>query len=190
MKGKLIVVSGPSGVGKGTVRAKLFEVTNNRFEYSISATTRDPREGEVNGVDYFFISTEEFGEKVKNDEFIEWAEFVGNKYGTLKSYVTERLEAGKDVILEIEVEGALQVKKKFDDALCIFIMPPSMEELESRIRGRGTEAEEVIAERLEKARVEMELKDQYDYTVTNKDIEKTALEIIQIIDNVKESSNA
>ena len=145
-KGLLIVLSGPSGVGKGTVRKEIFSHSDTSFEYSISMTTRNPREGEVDGVDYFFKSREEFELLIQQEKLLEYAEFVGNYYGTPVDYVRETLEKGKDVFLEIEVQGARQVRKKFPEGLFIFLMPPSLSELKNRIETRGTETEEVIQE--------------------------------------------
>lgn len=166
-KGLLIVLSGPSGVGKGTVRKELFSQPDTAFEYSISMTTRAPREGEVDGVDYFFKSREEFEALIEQGKFIEYAEFVGNYYGTPVDYVKDTLNEGKDVFLEIEVQGARQVREKFPEALFIFLAPPSLSELRSRIVGRGTETDEVIANRLQTAREEIEMMDLYDYVVEN-----------------------
>ena len=154
-KGVLIVISGPSGVGKGTVRASIFEQENHNLEYSISMTTRKPRVGEVHGVDYFFVEKEEFLDRIDQGQLLEWAEFVGNYYGTPLDYVKQKLDEGKDVVLEIEVQGALQVKNVMPDACFIFIAPPSMEELRNRIMTRGTEAMEVINKRMQKAEAEI-----------------------------------
>lgn len=166
-KGLLIVLSGPSGVGKGTVRKELFSQADTAFEYSISMTTRKPREGEVDGVDYFFKEREEFEALIEQGKLLEYAEFVGNYYGTPVDYVRETIQSGKDVFLEIEVQGARQVREKFPDALFIFLAPPSLSELRSRIVGRGTETEEVIASRLQTAKEEIEMMDLYDYVVEN-----------------------
>ena len=132
-QGLLIVLSGPSGVGKATVRKALFEMDDHNFTYSISMTTRKPREGEVDGVDYYFVSEEEFESRIKQGRFLEFARFVGNYYGTPKEYVERQLQAGKDVILEIEIQGALKVKKRFPDTLLLFVTPPSAEELKNRL---------------------------------------------------------
>ncbi len=170
-KGILIVLSGPSGVGKGTVRKAVFSRPDAKFEYSISMTTRKPREGEVDGVDYFFQSKEKFEQLIEEGKLLEYAEYVGNYYGTPVDYVKETLEAGKDVFLEIEVQGAKQVREKFPDGLFIFLMPPSLAELKNRIVGRGTESEELIHNRMEAARKEIELTSMYDYIVVNDDVE-------------------
>lgn len=170
-KGLLIVLSGPSGVGKGTVRKAIFSQPNTAFEYSISMTTRGPRDGEVDGVDYFFKSRSEFEELIQQDKLLEYAEFVGNYYGTPVDYVRETLEKGKDVFLEIEVQGARQVRKKFPDGLFIFLMPPSLSELKNRITTRGTETVDVINNRMSVAKEEIEMMSLYDYVVENDQVE-------------------
>ena len=162
-RGLLIVLSGPSGVGKGTVRKELFSQPDTNYEYSISMTTRNPREGEVDGVDYFFRTREEFESLIEQGGLLEHAEFVGNYYGTPLAYVQETLEAGRDVFLEIEVQGAAQIRKKAPEALFIFLAPPSISELEQRLVGRGTETEDVIARRIATAREEVEMMSLYDY---------------------------
>ena len=166
-RGVLFVFSGPSGVGKGTLKAKLFEEFADRIVYSVSATTRGPREGEVDGKDYFFISRQEFERRVKNNEFLEHAEFAGNCYGTPRAYVEKLLDSGMNVVLEIDVQGALQVMKSMPESVSVFILPPSFEELEHRLRGRGTETEEKIRERLETAKRELPYAPQYDYQIVN-----------------------
>lgn len=180
-KGLLIVLSGPSGVGKGTVRKAIFSRPDANFEYSISATTRKPREGEIDGVDYFFKTREEFEQLIKEDKLLEYAEYVGNYYGTPLDYVKETLEAGKDVFLEIEVQGAKQVREKMPDGLFIFLMPPSLDELKNRIVGRGTESVELIRNRMEAARKEIELMNLYDYIVENDSVEKAVDRINAIV---------
>ena len=182
-KGLLIIISGPSGVGKGTVRRKVMEDTSLNLAYSVSMTTRAPRKKEVDGVDYFFVSAAEFQRNIDEGGFLEWAEFVGNRYGTPKSYVEKLRNEGKNVILEIEVEGAKQVLRQFpgDELTSIFLIPPSFEELEARIRRRRSEPEAIIQERLNKARREMNLKYQYRYIVLNDDVDRAAAEIIDII---------
>lgn len=179
-KGLLIVLSGPSGVGKGTVRKAIFSQDDIAFEYSISMTTRSPREGEVDGVDYFFKSREEFEELIRKGKLLEYAEFVGNYYGTPVDYVKETLDKGKDVFLEIEVEGAKQVRQKFPDGLFIFLVPPSLSELRNRIVTRGTESEEVINNRLNVAKEEIEMMHLYDYVVENDTVD-SAVERIKAI---------
>lgn len=182
-KGLLIILSGPSGVGKGTVRQELFKDESLNLAYSISMTTRKPRPAEKEGVDYFFVSETEFLNKIENDELLEYAKFVGNYYGTPKFYVEQLLNGGKNVVLEIEVQGALQVMRKCPHALTIFLVPPSFEELERRIRGRRTEAEEVVKERLDKARKEIATKDEYKYVVENDDVLAAKEQIAKIIIN-------
>ena len=166
-RGVLFVFSGPSGVGKGTLKAKLFEEFADQIAYSVSATTRGPREGEVDGKDYFFISRQEFERRVKNNEFLEYAEFAGNCYGTPRAYVEKLLDSGMNVVLEIDVQGALQVMKSMPECVSVFILPPSFEELEHRLRGRGTETEEKVRERLETAKRELPYAPQYDYQIVN-----------------------
>jgi len=170
-KGLLIVLSGPSGVGKGTVRQAVFSRPDAKFEYSISMTTRKPRDGEKDGVDYFFKSREEFEQLIQEGKLLEYAEYVGNYYGTPVDYVKETLNSGKDVFLEIEVQGARQVRDKIPEGLFIFLMPPSLDELESRIVGRGTESVELIHNRMEAARREIELMSLYDYIVENDNVD-------------------
>lgn len=180
-KGLLIVLSGPSGVGKGTVRKEIFSQPDVNFEYSISMTTRAPRAGEVDGVDYFFKSREEFEELIAKGKLLEYAEFVGNYYGTPVDYVRETLDDGRDIFLEIEVQGAQQVREKFPEGLFIFLAPPSLSELHSRILTRGTESDEVIKGRMEKARKEIEMMSLYDYVVENDEVEKACSRIQAII---------
>jgi len=185
-RGLLIIMSGPSGVGKGTIREKLMENSHLNLFYSVSMTTRKMRPGEVNGREYYFVSREEFEENVQKDNLLEWAEFVGNCYGTPKDKVEEMRNEGKNVILEIEVQGATKVLNKLDDVTSIFIVPPSMEELEKRIRGRSTETEEVIHSRLAKAASEFECKSHYKYVVVNDTVERAANEIKEIIEKAME----
>ncbi len=182
-KGLLIIISGPSGVGKGTIRRRVMEENSLNLAYSVSMTTRAPRKKVIDGVDYFFVSPEEFQRHIDEGDFLEWAEFVGNRYGTPKSYVEKLRNEGFNVILEIEVEGAKQVLRQFpgDELTSIFLIPPSFEELEARIRRRRSEPEAIIQERLNKARREMNLKYQYRYIVLNDDVERASLEIIDII---------
>ena len=182
-KGLLIVLSGPSGVGKGTVRKQVFKNTDLNLAYSISMTTRKPREGEVDGQDYFFVSEERFLEAIENDELLEHARFVGNYYGTPKAYVEKLREEGKNVFLEIEVEGAKKVLEDYKDdkgVLSIFLLPPSLYELEKRIRGRRTEPEEIIQERLQKAKRELGLKKNYHFNVLNDNINRSSQEIARM----------
>ena len=180
-KGLLIILSGPSGEGKGTVRQELFKDESLNLAYSISMTTRKPRPAETDGVDYFFVSEEEFKQRIENNELLEYAQFVGNYYGTPKFYVEKLLDEGKNVVLEIEVQGALQVMARCPDALTIFLVPPSFEELERRIRGRRTEAEDVVRERLDKASKEIATKDEYKYVVENDDVLAAKEHIAKII---------
>jgi guanylate kinase len=180
-KGLLIVLSGPSGVGKGTVRKEIFSQEDTRFEYSISMTTRLPREGEVDGVDYFFKSREEFENLIEQGKLLEYAEFVGNYYGTPEDYVRETINNGRDVFLEIEVQGAKQIREKFPEGLFIFLAPPSLSELQNRITTRGTETEELILNRMTTARKEIELMDLYDYVVENDKVEHATEKIKSIV---------
>ncbi len=183
-KGKLIIYSGPSGVGKGTVRKELFKLDDLKLTYSISMTTRSPREGEIEGIDYFFVTKDYFEQEIKNGAFLEYAVFVGNYYGTPKKYVDELLDKGFNVMLEIEIEGAKQVMEKCPEAISIFLMPPSFDALEARIRGRRTEEEEIVQMRLNKARHELNLYDKYQYVVVNDSVEKAKEEIANIIRKV------
>ena len=181
-KGLLIVLSGPSGVGKGTVRKKIFDDPSTSYKYSISMTTRDKREGEVDGVDYYFKAKSEFEELIKQDQFIEYAEFVGNYYGTPVQYVKDTMDQGNDVFLEIEVEGAKQVRKKFPDALFIFLAPPSLDHLRERLVGRGTESSEKIQSRVHEARREVEMMNLYDYVVVNDEVDLAKQRIQSIVE--------
>jgi len=180
-RGLLIVLSGPSGVGKGTVRKALFNMPEQDFVYSVSMTTRPIREGEVNGKDYYFVSREEFEQRIKDGKFLEYAEFVGNYYGTPIDKVEEQLDQGKEVVLEIEVNGALQVREKMKEAVMIFLVPPGRGALYHRLKGRGTESEEVIKERIAKADREFKLAYRYDYIVVNDDVDNAADRIMAII---------
>ncbi len=180
-RGLLIVLSGPSGVGKGTVRKALFNLEGHNLVYSVSMTTRKPRCGEVEGSDYFFVSKEEFEKRINNGKMLEYAEFVNNYYGTPIDEVEKQLNKGNEVVLEIEVQGALQVREKMSDAVFIFIAPPSMEALYSRLKKRGTEPEEIIQERIEKAKRELGLAYKYDYIVVNDDVNNAADRIMAII---------
>ncbi len=179
-KGLLIVLSGPSGVGKGTVRKAIFDHPETNFKYSISMTTRQKREGERDGIDYFFKSHEEFEALIEQDKFIEYAEYVGNYYGTPVDYVKDTIAEGHDVFLEIEVEGAKQVREKFPDALFIFLAPPTLAQLEKRLIGRGTDSQEVIDHRIKEAKRELNLMNLYDYVVINDDVD-TARQKVQCI---------
>lgn len=181
-RGLLIVFSGPSGVGKGTVRQEIFSTPDHKFEYSVSMTTRAQRPGEVDGKDYFFRSREEFEELIRNGQMLEYAEYVGNYYGTPLTYVNETLDKGIDVFLEIEVQGALQVKKKVPEAVFIFLTPPDLNELEERLVGRGTDSEEVIAQRIERAREEIALMSEYDYAIVNDEVPLAAERVKRVIE--------
>lgn len=180
-RGLLIIFSGPSGVGKGTVRKLFFDREELNLAFSISMTTRKPRNGEVDGQDYYFVTQERFNEALENNELLEHAEFVGNHYGTLLAEVDRLRDLGKNVLLEIEVQGALQVIDRVPDSLSIFLVPPSMEELKRRIEGRQTESQDVINERLEKAAKEMELMNHYRYVICNEDPQKAADSVALII---------
>ena len=180
-RGLLIVLSGPSGVGKGTVRKAIFDSEENDFQYSISMTTRKQREGEVDGVDYYFRSREEFEAMIEAGDMLEYAEYVGNYYGTPLTYVNQTLDEGKDVFLEIEVQGAKQVKDKVPDGVFIFLTPPDLAELKSRIIGRGTDEMSVIEERMAVAREEIEMMALYDYAVVNDEVPLAVQRIKDII---------
>lgn len=183
-RGLLIIMSGPSGVGKGTVRLELVKDKTLNLFYSVSMTTRKPRPGEVDGSDYYFVSQDEFNRQIEDGNLLEWAEFVGNKYGTPKDKVENKRDEGVNVLLEIEVNGTSQVLNKLKgdlDVISIFLVPPSIEELEKRIRGRSTEADEVIQKRLARSEAELKLKKQYEYVVVNDNIKRCVNEVKQII---------
>ncbi|WPC22533.1 guanylate kinase [Pediococcus inopinatus] len=180
-RGMLIVLSGPSGVGKGTVRKAIFDQGGNDFQYSISMTTRKPREGEVNGVDYYFVSKEEFEHNIETGQMLEYAKYVDNYYGTPLKYVNETLDRGKDVFLEIEVNGALQVRKRSPEGVFVFLTPPDLMELKQRIINRGTEDMETINKRMEKAVGEIRMMQDYDFAVVNDKVENAVESIKTII---------
>ncbi|MGX7051607.1 guanylate kinase [Leuconostoc palmae] len=180
-RGLLIVLSGPSGVGKGTVRKAIFEEDGIDFQYSISATTRQPRIGEVDGEDYFFVSKDEFEEKIANGDMLEYAQYVNNYYGTPKSFIDETLSSGRDVFLEIDVQGALQVKSKMPEGIYIFLTPPDLTNLRERLVGRGTDSQEVIEKRVSAARDELKQMINYDYAVENDQVVKAVSRIKSII---------
>lgn len=188
-KGVLVILSGPSGVGKGTVRKKLMELPNINLFYSVSLTTRNKRPGEVDGKDYYFVDKDTFQKNIETGNLLEYAEFVGNLYGTPKDKVQAMLDEGKNVLLEIEVNGTMEVMRKMPQAVSIYLMPPSFEALESRIRGRSTEPEEVIQRRLSKAKKEMEMSGAYHYVVLNDDVDRAAKEIASIICLAHEESH-
>ena len=180
MKGKLIIVSGPSGSGKSTVTKIVKDKLN--IPLSISATTRNPRDGEIDGKDYFFLSEEEFKNKIANDEFYEYAEVHGNYYGTLKKTVEDNLNRGLNVILEIDVQGALIAKEKKKDAILVFFRTKDMEVLEKRLRDRKTDSEEVIQTRVKNAETELKYENKYNYTIVNENLEDSIQELIDIIE--------
>lgn len=179
-QGILVVVSGFSGAGKGTLMKALLGKYNN-YALSISATTRSPRAGEVDGREYFFITREEFQEMIANDQLIECAQYVDNYYGTPKQYVFQQMSDGKDVILEIEIQGALKIKERFPDALLLFVLPPNADELRNRLVGRGTEPEDVIQARLHRASEEADGMNSYDYILVNDDVDRCAEEMHRLI---------
>ncbi|AMV62222.1 Guanylate kinase [Pediococcus damnosus] len=180
-RGMLIVLSGPSGVGKGTVRKAIFDQGGNDFQYSISMTTRKPREGEVNGEDYYFVSKEEFEHNIETGQMLEYAKYVDNYYGTPLKYVNETLDRGKDVFLEIEVNGALQVRKRLPEGVFVFLTPPDLMKLKQRIINRGTEDMETINKRMTKAVEEIRMMQDYDFAVVNDKVENAVESIKTII---------
>jgi len=179
-KGLMVVVSGPAGTGKGTV-IKMLRETNTNLAYSVSVTTRKPRAGEEEGINYFFRTREEFKKMIENNELIEWVEYCDNYYGTPAGYVQELMDSGLDVILEIDVQGALNIISKYPDCVSIFLLPPSFEELKRRIVGRGTEEPDVIEKRMQKAKYEVQLADRYNYIVINDEVEKAVSSINSIL---------
>lgn len=183
-RGALIIVSAPSGCGKSTLLRRLME-KREKLRFSVSATTRPPREGEVDGKDYFFVDHPTFERMIAEDAFLEHAEYVGNRYGTPRAAVEELLDAGYDVYLDIDVQGAMQIKRIRPETLTIFVTPPSLPELENRLRSRGTDSDEVIRSRLETAERELILKDHYDYVVVNDEVDRAAGEISDLIDSYK-----
>ena len=180
-QGVLLVLSGPSGAGKGTICEQLLNKRKN-LAYSVSATTRAPRKGEVDGRDYFFVTIEKFKEMIANNELLEHAEIYGNYYGTPRSYVMSILDEGRDVVLEIDPQGALQVKESFPDAVFVFVVPPSLDELSKRIYKRGTDSEEVIKRRLSAATSELAYASKYDYIIVNDEVEKATNKVSNILD--------
>lgn len=184
MRGHLYILSGPSGAGKGTIREKIFKNVSD-LSYSISCTTRKPREGELDGVDYHFISVGEFKRQIEENKFLEWAEVHGNFYGTSRTFIEPLLEKGIDVMLEIDVQGALQVKDKMPEAITVFLTPPSMEILEGRLRGRGTNDDADIKLRMKNAETEMSYADKYDHTIVNDDADKASEEFVNLINSYR-----
>ncbi len=180
MSGLLFVVSAPAGCGKDTILNKLFERTGSAG-YAVSATTRSPREGEVNGVHYHFLTRGEFERKIAEKEVLEYTEYCGNYYGTLRKSVDELLSRGKDAILKIEVEGAMNIRRMFPEACLVFILPPSWEVLEERLRNRGTETAEKIAERTRQARTEVEFAKNYDYLIVNDDLDTAVDDLLAVL---------
>ena len=179
-KGAFVVISGPSGVGKNTIADILID--KGYGTYSVSVTTRGIRDGEVHGRDYFFVSKEEFDKKIEEYDFLEYAQYGDNYYGTLKSYVFDNIDNGTNVIAVVDIQGGVNIEKIFPEAILIFIMPPSFEELERRLRGRATDSEEAILKRLDIAKKEMDFSSHYDYVVINNTVDETVNEIIDIID--------
>jgi len=180
-QGILLVLSGPSGAGKGTICEQLLNKRKD-LAYSVSVTTRIPRKGEVDGKDYFFVSTDRFKEMIAKNELLEYAEIYGNYYGTPRSYVMGILNQGRDVVLEIDPQGALQIKENFSDGVFVFIVPPSLDELTSRIYKRGTDSEEVIRRRLNAATSELAYASKYDYIIINDEVDKATAKVSNIID--------
>jgi guanylate kinase len=179
-EGLLVIVSGPSGAGKGTL-LELFKHRGGNVKFSVSATSRKPRAGEVDCQNYFFKTVDQFKDMIENNELIEWVRYCDNYYGTPRKHIEDFIKQGFDVILEIEVEGALNIKEKFPDSVSIFILPPSFEELRKRITGRGTEKEDIIEIRMERAKKEIELLNRYDYIVINDELEKAFADINSIL---------
>ncbi len=180
--GKLFVLAGPSGVGKGTIVRELVSRDPEGLSLSVSVTTRAPRPGEVDGVDYFFVDDDAFDRMIRAGELLEWAEIVGHRSGTPRGFVEDRMAAGRDVVLEIDVVGASQVRERVPGSVLIFVDPPSMEELERRLRGRGTETEERIRLRLETADWELEQREWFDHVIVNDDLERASSQVAAIID--------
>lgn len=183
-QGKLFIITGPSGVGKGTILEKFFH-KNHNIIYSISETTRKPRPGELHGVNYFFVSKEEFENSIQNDEFLEWAKYSDNYYGTKKDFVLKALSRGADVLLEIETQGAKKIMEKFPDCITIFFTPPNLDELEKRLRGRKTEDEASIQKRLQRVIEELKLAPHYKYEIVNDKVENALEKLQAVYDNEK-----
>ena len=187
-RGLLLVISGFAGSGKGTICKELMKQYDN-YAFSVSATTRDPRPGEVNGVDYFFITQERFEEMIKANELLEYAQYVSNFYGTPKKYVEEKMQEGKDVILEIECQGALHVKEIFPEAVLFFVMPPNVQEIYNRLKGRGTETEEVIMRRMRRGQEEAEVIEKYDYLLINDDLQDTVKRLHDTLNSARNAAS-
>lgn len=185
--GNLFVISGPSGAGKGTLVARLLQEVPDAW-VSVSATTRTPRPGEVDGVNYFFLDRDRFMKLVDENGFLEWAEYNGNCYGTPVKSVRDNMDAGKQVVLEIDVQGAFQVRDRIPQAKLVFIEPPSFDELEKRLRGRGTEDEETVQKRLEAAKVELSRKEEYDIRLVNDDLEAAVSELVAYVNGLAEET--
>ena len=185
-KGTLFVLSGPSGAGKGTIRARVFEALDG-LSYSVSCTTRAPREGERDGVDYRFITPEDFAARIAAGDFLEWADVHRHRYGTLKSDVEKVLNEGKDMFLEIDVQGALQVKKKMPEAVTLFVVPPSIEVLEERLRGRRSEGEAELRIRLRNAVEEMKQRDLYDFVVVNDSLDEAVKRVCRFVEQRRQA---
>ena len=185
--GKLFVLAGPSGVGKGTIVRELVSRDPEGLSLSVSVTTRAPRPAEVDGVDYFFVDDDAFDRMIRAGELLEWAEIVGHRSGTPRGFVDDRLAAGRDVVLEIDVVGASQIRDRVPGSVLIFVAPPSMEELERRLRGRGTETEERIRVRLETAEWELEQRGWFDHVIVNDDLERASSQVAAIIDASRSS---
>ncbi len=181
VKGKIFVISAPSGAGKTTLCKKILSEFPDKFHYSVSATTRKKREGEVDGVDYRFVSIDEFKRMIDNDEFAEWAEVHGNYYGTPRSEIEDNISKGINVLLDIDVQGGMNIKKEYPEAVTIFIEPPSMKELERRLKVRGADDERTIKRRLENAKREMEYRSRYDHRVVNDNLDRAYSEIVGIL---------
>ena len=186
--GLLLVVSGPAGVGKGTV-VSLARERNKDIVFSVSMTSRKPRPGEKDGVNYFFVSRDKFLEMVEENLLVEWVEYCGNYYGTPKQYIEQQLEQGNIVLLEIQVEGARNIKKQYPKCVSIFITPPTAEELKNRITKRGTESPEIIEKRMKRAIKELEYMDKYDYTIKNDSVDESVKQLLEIIEKEREPSN-
>ncbi len=183
-KGILVVISGFSGAGKGTVVKKILEKSSD-YCLSVSMTTRNPRPGEVEGKDYFFVTREKFEQTIKENGFVEYAEFVGNYYGTPRAYVEQKINEGKNVILEIEIQGAMNIKKIYPESVLLFITPPTAEELERRLKDRGTETDDVIAGRLSRAYEEAAGIDEYDFVIVNDDLDRCVEDVLETIESAK-----